>query len=73
MKLCVNDLQIDSRGESVDKKIARLDQELVKYRNQMKKMRDGPSKVIVCLSCHCRLFSCLFLEEIVMVINYSLN
>jgi len=29
----------------VDKKIARLDQELAKYRDQMKKMRDGPSKV----------------------------
>jgi len=39
-------LQIDSRGESVDKKIARLDQELAKYRDQMKKMRDGPSKVV---------------------------
>ena len=42
--------QIDSRGESVDKKIARLDGELNKYKNQMKKMRDGPSKVkILCL------------------------
>ena len=42
--------QIDSRGESVDKKIARLDGELNKYKNQMKKMRDGPSKVkIFCL------------------------
>jgi hypothetical protein len=39
-------LQIDSRGESIDKKIARLDVELGKYRDQMKKMRDGPSKVI---------------------------
>lgn len=38
---------IDSRGESVDKKIARLDQELSKYRDQMKKMRDGPSKNMV--------------------------
>jgi len=38
---------MDSRGESVDKKIARLDQELAKYRDQMKKMRDGPSKVII--------------------------
>jgi len=35
---------IDSRGESVDKKIARLDQELAKYRDQMKKMREGPAK-----------------------------
>lgn len=38
-------LQVDSRAESVDKKIARLDTELVKYKDQMKKMRDGPSKV----------------------------
>jgi len=47
LNLCavVNYLQIDSRGESVDKKIARLDQELAKYRDQMKKMKDGPSKV----------------------------
>lgn len=37
--------QIDSRGESIDKKIARLDQELAKYKDQMKKMREGPSKV----------------------------
>ena len=28
---------IDSRGESVEKKIARLDQELAKYSDQMKK------------------------------------
>ncbi|KAK3546279.1 hypothetical protein QTP70_025723 [Hemibagrus guttatus] len=38
---------VDSRAESVDKKIARLDAELVKYKDQMKKMRDGPSKNMV--------------------------
>ncbi|XP_049605556.1 charged multivesicular body protein 5 [Syngnathus scovelli] len=38
---------VDSRSESVDKKIARLDAELVKYKEQMKKMRDGPSKNMV--------------------------
>lgn len=38
---------IDSRGESIDKKISRLDAELGKYRDQMKKMRDGPSKNMV--------------------------
>ncbi|XP_076014332.1 charged multivesicular body protein 5 [Genypterus blacodes] len=38
---------VDSRAESVDKKIARLDIELVKYKDQMKKMRDGPSKNMV--------------------------
>ena len=42
---CVANL--DSRGESIDKKIARLDAELVKYRDQMKKMREGPSKNMV--------------------------
>ena len=31
----------------MDKKIGRLDQELAKYREQMKKMRDGPSKNMV--------------------------
>ncbi|XP_046982666.1 charged multivesicular body protein 5 [Schistocerca americana] len=35
---------VDSRAESVEKKIARLDQELVKYKDQMKKMREGPAK-----------------------------
>uniref|UniRef100_A0A0B7AWI6 Charged multivesicular body protein 5 n=1 Tax=Arion vulgaris TaxID=1028688 RepID=A0A0B7AWI6_9EUPU len=35
---------IDSRGESIDKKISRLDAELVKYKDQMKKMREGPAK-----------------------------
>lgn len=37
--------KIDSRGESIDKKIARLDAELKKYKDQMAKMRNGPSKV----------------------------
>lgn len=35
---------MDSRAESVDKKVQRLEQELVKYKDQMKKMRDGPAK-----------------------------
>jgi charged multivesicular body protein 5 len=35
---------IDSRGESVEKKIAKLDQELAKFSEQMKKMREGPAK-----------------------------
>ncbi|XP_029313914.1 charged multivesicular body protein 5 [Cottoperca gobio] len=38
---------VDSRTESTDKKIAKLDAELVKYKDQMKKMRDGPSKNMV--------------------------
>lgn len=35
---------VDSRTDSVEKKIAKLDQELVKYKDQMKKMREGPAK-----------------------------
>ncbi|XP_054622973.1 charged multivesicular body protein 5 [Dunckerocampus dactyliophorus] len=38
---------VDARGESMEKKIGRLEAELVKYKEQMKKMRDGPSKNIV--------------------------
>ncbi|XP_028832869.1 charged multivesicular body protein 5 [Denticeps clupeoides] len=38
---------VDARSESIDKKISRLDAELVKYKDQMKKMRDGPSKNMV--------------------------
>lgn len=37
--------QVDARAESIDKKISRLDAELRKYKDQIKKMRDGPSKV----------------------------
>ena len=36
--------QVDSRAESVEKKIARLDAELRKYKDQMSKMREGPGK-----------------------------
>ncbi|XP_076840928.1 charged multivesicular body protein 5 [Brachyhypopomus gauderio] len=35
---------IDARSESVHKKIARIDAELIKYKDQMSKMRDGPAK-----------------------------
>jgi len=35
---------IDSRGETMEKKVSKLDGELVKIRDQMNKMRDGPSK-----------------------------
>ena len=43
--LFVYNAQIDSRGDSIEKKIAKLELELKKYKEQMKKMRDGPSKV----------------------------
>lgn len=35
---------IDDRTDSIEKKIAKLDADLVKLKNQMKKMRDGPAK-----------------------------
>lgn len=35
---------VDSRSESIEKKIAKLDAELIKYKDQMKKMREGPAK-----------------------------
>ncbi|VDK60032.1 unnamed protein product [Anisakis simplex] len=37
-------LNIDSRAETIDKKIGMLDADLVKYKDQMKKMREGPGK-----------------------------
>ena len=39
-----NWLQVDSRAESVDKKVARIDGELNKYKQQMSKMKEGPAK-----------------------------
>ncbi|XP_068716509.1 charged multivesicular body protein 5-like [Montipora capricornis] len=38
---------VDSRGESIEKKIGKLDADLMKYKDQMKKMRDGPSKNMI--------------------------
>ncbi|OTF70650.1 charged multivesicular body protein 5-like protein [Euroglyphus maynei] len=35
---------VDSRAESIDKKIQKLEADLVKYKDQMKKMREGPGK-----------------------------
>lgn len=35
---------MDSRAESVEKKIHTLDQELKRYKDQMVKMREGPAK-----------------------------
>jgi charged multivesicular body protein 5 len=32
------------RGDTIDQKIAKLDSELMKYKQQMSKMRDGPAK-----------------------------
>jgi len=38
---------VDSRGDSIQKKVNMLDKELLKYKEQMKKMREGPSKNMV--------------------------
>ncbi|MEQ2223578.1 Charged multivesicular body protein 5 [Ilyodon furcidens] len=38
---------VDARAESIEKKIGRLDAELLKYKDQLKKMREGPSKNMV--------------------------
>ena len=35
---------IDDRTDSVEKKIAKLDADLLKLKNKMKNMRDGPAK-----------------------------
>lgn len=36
--------KVDDRADSIEKKVGRLDSELLKYRDQMKKMREGPAK-----------------------------
>lgn len=38
---------VDARGETIDKKIAKLDADLIKLKDQMKNMREGPSKNMV--------------------------
>ncbi|KAI1720905.1 snf7 domain-containing protein [Ditylenchus destructor] len=38
---------VDARGETIEKKIGKMDAELVKLRDQMKKMREGPAKNMV--------------------------
>lgn len=35
---------MDTRADSVEQKVAKLDAELKKYKDQMMKMREGPSK-----------------------------
>jgi len=37
-------LQMEKRGGEVDGKIAKLDEELLRYKQQMAKMRPGPAK-----------------------------
>ena len=54
--------KVDSRGESIEKKVNMLDNELKKYREQMKKMRDGPSKVLCIVHTTCILLYILFLS-----------
>lgn len=46
-KLLVHVLQINKRGETVDEKIKRLDNELARYKDQIKKTRPGPAQEAV--------------------------
>ena len=41
----VSGLQMDNRVDSVEVKVKRLDAELIKYKDQMSRMREGPAKV----------------------------
>lgn len=40
-------IQINKRGESVDEKIKRLDGELARYKEQIKRTRPGPAQEAV--------------------------
>jgi len=40
--------QTDSRSATIEVKIKKLDGELVRYKEQMSKLRNGPGKVGVC-------------------------
>jgi uncharacterized membrane protein len=40
-------LQINKRGDTVDEKIRKLDAELVKYKEQIKRTRPGPAQEAV--------------------------
>ena len=42
--LRINLSKVDSRADTAEKKIAKLDAELKKYKDQMVKMREGPAK-----------------------------
>ena len=43
----LNLLQINKRGETVDEKIIKLDTELARYKEQIKKTRPGPAQEAV--------------------------
>lgn len=43
----INIFETDCRADSVEVKIRKLDAELMKYKDQMSKMRDGPGKVYI--------------------------
>lgn len=44
MILTKRKFQVDTRADSIDQKIAKLEAELRKYKEQMAKMREGPAK-----------------------------
>ena len=41
------DTSMEKRGESIDGKIGKLDKELARYTEQLKKMKPGPAKQAV--------------------------
>lgn len=41
-------VKTDVRVDAVEVKVRKLDAELTRYRDQLKKMRDGPAKVTYC-------------------------
>ncbi len=53
---------VDSRAESIEKKVARLDNELKKYKEQMSKMREGKNKALTVLMSHNYLYTVRILK-----------
>ena len=55
----------------MDKKISRVDAELNKYRDQMRKMRDGPAKVL----CYINLYLCynMYKCNCIIIIFYTIS
>lgn len=47
LPLMAKKIQINKRGETVDEKIKKLDTELARYKEQIKKTRPGPAQEAV--------------------------
>lgn len=70
-------LKINKRGESVDDKIKKLDEELGRYKEQIRKTRPGPSQDAIKarairLLKHKRMYSTLLLLTILLLVEYLL-